>query len=75
MDNEGRKLNENPKTWRAFFMNPGTGGGDLGGSEADIADGLRDSGWLWLGETLAISAQAWAMPEIEHTISKPCLLK
>ena len=44
MDNEGRKLNENPKTWRAFFMNPGTGGGDLGGSEADIADGLRDSG-------------------------------
>jgi hypothetical protein len=49
------------------MVNPRTGGGGLGGSGADIADGLRDSARLWLGETLAISAQAWPMPVIEHT--------
>jgi hypothetical protein len=45
-------------------MNLGTGGGGLGGSGADIADGLRDSGRLWLGETLAISAQACSMSDL-----------
>ena len=56
-------------------MNLRTSGGGLGGSGAYIADGLRDSGWLWLGETLAISAQARPMLETGRTKSRPCLKK